>query len=205
MVAVAPLVGRRGVNQDRGPKAGPPGDARIGRPGGSVTAIRMRPMTAEDWPAVRDIYEAGIATGNATFETSSPSWQDWDRAHHPDCRLVAEAAGGEVVGWVAVSPVSERCVYGGVVEVSVYVAEAARGQGVGRALLEAVTAATERAGMWTVQAGVHVENAASLALHRRAGFRVVGIRERIGRDAHGRWRDVVLLERRSKVASSDGG
>ena len=154
-------------------------------------------MTAADWPAVAEIYAAGIATGDATFETEVPSWPRWAAGHPAEHRLVA-ADGGEVVGWAAVSPTSPRPAYAGVVEDSIYLAAAARGRGVGRALLSALVASTERAGIWTVQTGIFPENAASLALHRAVGFREVGIRERVGR-LHGRWRDVVLLERRSPV------
>ena len=155
----------------------------------------VRPLTAADWPAVRAIYEEGIATGDATFETAAPSWAAWDRAHLAGHRLVA-AIGGRVVGWAALAPVSERCAYAGVAEASVYVAATAAGRGVGRALLERLVEAAEAAGIWTVQAGIFPENTASLALHRRCGFRTVGVRERLGR-LDGRWRDVVLLERRS--------
>jgi L-amino acid N-acyltransferase YncA len=154
-------------------------------------------MTAADWPAVAAVYAAGIATGDATFETDVPSWESWDAGHLAGHRLVA-ADGGEVVGWAAVGPVSERCAYAGVVEDSIYLAEEARGRGLGRTLLTALVESTERAGIWTVQTGVFPENAASLALHRAVGFREVGVRQRLGR-LHGRWRDVVLLERRSPV------
>lgn len=159
--------------------------------------ILLRRMQADDWPAVRRIYEQGIATGHATFETAAPGWESWDREHLEDCRLVAERE-GVVVGWVALSPVSGRCVYAGVAEVSVYVAAAARGQGVGRRLLQALVACSEEAGLWTLQAGIFPENEASLRLHRACGFRVVGRRERLGQ-LHGAWRDVLLLERRSDV------
>jgi L-amino acid N-acyltransferase YncA len=159
--------------------------------------MRIDAMTAADWPAVRTIYEEGIATGDATFETRAPAWAAWDSAHLDDHRFVARADDGTVLGWTAVSPYSRRAVYAGVVEESVYVAAGARGQGVGRALLEALIASTEAAGIWTLQAGIQAENAASLALHERMGFRRVGMRERLGRDASGRWRDVWLLERRS--------
>ncbi|HEY3209237.1 MAG TPA: GNAT family N-acetyltransferase [Actinomycetota bacterium] len=155
-------------------------------------------MTTEDWPEVRRIYEEGIATGNATFETEAPDWPGWDQAHHPDHRFVARQ-GGRVVGWVALAPVSRRQVYGGVAEVSVYVADGVRGQGIGRALLRAVVESSERAGIWTLQTGIFPENQASLALHRRLGFREVGVRERIGQH-RGVWRDVVFLERRSAIA-----
>jgi L-amino acid N-acyltransferase YncA len=160
-------------------------------------AFTIDRMTADDWPAVREIYEAGIATGVATFETQAPAWAAWDAAHRRDHRLVARDADGRVLGWTAVSSYSSRRVYAGVVEESVYVAEAARGRGVGRALLERLLADTERAGIWTVQAGIQAENVASLALHERVGFRRIGVRERLGQDRDGVWRDVVLLERRS--------
>lgn len=154
-------------------------------------------MREEDWPAIRSIYLEGIATGDATFETGAPEWEEWDQAHLPGCRLVARS-GGEVVGWAALSSVSGRCVYSGVAEVSVYVASAARGRGVGKALLEALVEASERAGIWTLQAGMFPENSISIALHKSCGFREVGRRERLGQ-LHGVWRDVVLLERRSKT------
>jgi phosphinothricin acetyltransferase len=158
----------------------------------------VRPMLPADWTAVAAIYGEGIATGNATFETAVPPWDDWDRAHTEDCRLVA-VRGGAVIGWAALSPVSRRHVYRGVGELKIYVAAAARGGGVGRRLLAELVACSERAGYWTLQAGVLPENAASLALHRAAGFREVGRRERIGATAAGVWRDVILLERRSAV------
>lgn len=160
--------------------------------------IIIEAMRAEDWPEVRAIYEAGIATKNATFETAAPDWEQWDAAHRKDCRLVARA-NGQVVGWAALTPVSGRCVYAGVAEVSVYVSEAARGQGVGKTLLNALVAASEQAGLWTLQAGILRENAASIALHEGCGFRLVGCREKIGQ-LDGVWRDVVLMERRSRVA-----
>jgi phosphinothricin acetyltransferase len=159
-------------------------------------------MLPDDWDAVRAIYREGIATGNSTFEQSAPDWQTWDHGHLPSCRLVARAAGeirSEVLGWTALSPVSRRQVYAGVAEFSVYVAERARGRGIGAALLQALIEVSERESMWTLQAGIFPENSASLELCRRFGFRVVGTRERIGCMA-GRWRDVVLLERRSAIA-----
>jgi len=159
-------------------------------------------MRPEDWDAVRAIYREGIVTGNSTFEQSAPDWQTWDQGHLPSCRLVARAAGeirGEVLGWTALSPVSRRQVYAGVAEFSVYVAERARGRGVGAALLQALIEESERQGIWTLQAGIFPENTASLELCQRFGFRAVGTRERIG-SMSGRWRDVVLLERRSKIA-----
>jgi phosphinothricin acetyltransferase len=157
----------------------------------------MRPEHAEQ---VLAIYQLGIDEGDATFETSAPTWDAFDRSHLPEHRLVALDGDGQVLGWVATVPVSERCVYAGVVEHSVYVHPAARGRGVGRVLLEALIASTEAAGIWTIQSGVFPENAASLALHERAGFRRVGTRERLAR-RHGRWRDVLLLERRSPTVS----
>ena len=157
--------------------------------------VRIEAMTDAHAAAVLAIYQAGMDEGNATFETRAPRWDEFCAARLPGHRFVATAA-GEVMGWVAVSAVSSRCVYAGVVEHSVYVHPAARGQGVGRRLLDALIASTEAAGIWTIQSGIFPENAASAALHRAAGFRVVGTRERIGRH-HGRWRDVVLIEWRS--------
>jgi phosphinothricin acetyltransferase len=153
-------------------------------------------MTCADWPAVRSIYLEGIATGHATFETDAPSWEKWDANHLRDCRLAARA-GEAVLGWAALSPVSGRCVYAGVAEVSVYVDANYRGQGVGRELLEALIDQSEQRGLWTLQAGVFPENRASLALHEKCGFRVVGRQERIG-CMNGVWRDVIRLERRSR-------
>jgi L-amino acid N-acyltransferase YncA len=165
-------------------------------------AVRIDPMTPDDWPHVRAIYLEGIATGNATFETEAPSWEAWDRAHVAEPRLVARDVDGSVLGWVAVTPVSGRCVYAGVADLSVYVSAAARGRGVGRLLLQALIESSERTGIWTLQAGIFPENAPSLALHRACGFRDVGRRERIGK-MHGVWRDVLLLERRSGSAGTD--
>ncbi|MDX6271146.1 MAG: hypothetical protein QOD28_2369 [Acidobacteriota bacterium] len=157
-------------------------------------------MSAGDWEQVRSIYLEGIATGVATFETDAPAWEKWDAGHLRKARLVARdvgAAAGVILGWAALSPVSDRCVYGGVAEVSVYVAERGRGRGVGRALLDALVEASERNGIWTLQAGVFPENAASVKLHLRCGFREVGRRERIGK-LNGVWCDTLLLERRSR-------
>ncbi len=152
-------------------------------------------MSPADWDAVRSIYLEGIATGNATFEKSAPDWEKWDTGHLAGCRLVARS-GGEVLGFAALSPVSSRCVYAGVAEVSVYVAERARGRGIGRALLLELVGASERDGIWTLQAGIFPENVASIELHQSAGFRIVGTREKLG-CMDGVWRDVTLMERRS--------
>jgi phosphinothricin acetyltransferase len=159
--------------------------------------VEVRDLRPDDWPEVARIFEAGIRTGNATFETEVPSWEAWDAAHLPSHRFVAERE-GRVVGWIALAAVSSRCCYEGVAEVSAYVAEGARGEGVGRALLARLIESSERGGIWTLETGVFPENEPSLALLQRFGFRVVGIRERIGR-LHGMWRDVTFLERRSEV------
>jgi L-amino acid N-acyltransferase YncA len=163
-----------------------------------IETIRIDTMTADDWPAVRAIYEAGIASGDATLSSEAPPWEEWDATHRTDCRLVARDSEGRVVGWTAVSRVSARSVYDGVVEESIYIAPEARGRGVGVLLLEALFQASEAAGIWTIQAGIQIENIASLRLHEKVGFRRVGVRERIGLDPTGRWRDVVLLEHRSE-------
>jgi L-amino acid N-acyltransferase YncA len=160
------------------------------------TGLAVVPMRADHADQVLAIYQAGIDEGDATFETVAPAWSQFDAARLPGHRFVAVDASGQVLGWVAVSPVSDRCVYAGVVEHSVYVDSGARGQGIGRALLDALIASTEAAGVWTIQSGVFPENGASIALHLRAGFREVGRRERLGRH-NGRWRDVVFIERRS--------
>lgn len=154
-------------------------------------------MTPGDWPSVRAIYEEGIATGDATFQTGAPEWDAWDAGHLQVCRLVL-TEGKQVLGWAALSPVSSRCVYAGVAEVSIYVAAAARGRGLGRTLLQKLVEESEEQGLWTLQAGIFPENRASVALHQRCGFRIVGARERLGQMG-GRWRDVLLLERRSQV------
>jgi phosphinothricin acetyltransferase len=157
-------------------------------------------MRASDWEQVRAIYLEGIRTGHATFETEAPSWERWDEAHLPFARLVMRD-GERVLGWAALSPVSKRQVYRGVAELTVYVAESARGQGIGRALLEALIIESERNGIWTLQASIFPENTASVELHRRCGFREVGRRERIAM-LNGVWRDTLLFERRSEARSS---
>ena len=162
--------------------------------------MKTLPMTAAHWPAVRTIYAEGLATGHATFATEVPTWEDWDASHLPTCRLVAvaETAPETVLGWAALTPISGRCVYAGVGEVSVYVADAARRQGVGQALLAVLVTESEQQGLWTLQAGIFPENEASVHLHEANGFRQVGRRERIGQ-LGGQWRDTLLLERRSAV------
>src|SRR5215813_11259756 len=158
--------------------------------------MRIRRLRRADWSAMRRIYLEGLATGQGSFETKAPSWKKWDGAHRREARLVVEEH-GRILGWAALSSVSARKVYRGVAEVSIYVGEDARGRGVGRALLAALIRASEKAGIWTLQAGIFPENTPSLAIHRRCGFRLVGRRERIGR--HGKvWRDVLLFERRSR-------
>jgi phosphinothricin acetyltransferase len=161
------------------------------------TGLVIEPMADADGPAVLDIYRQGIALGIATFETVVPAWRAWSTSHRRDCRFVARLD-GRVVGWTAVARYSSRDVYAGVAWESVYVDAAARGRGVGAALLAILIPATERSGIWTLVAGVQSNNPASLVLHERAGFRRIGVQERIGRDASGVWRDVVLLERRSE-------
>jgi phosphinothricin acetyltransferase len=163
-------------------------------------AVEIEALTARDWTAVERIFDEGIRTGDATFETSTPEWEKWDAGHLATCRLVARA-GDEILGWAALSPVSNRRCYAGVAEVSLYIAGHARSRGVGTRLLSALIEASERAGIWSLQSLTFPENTASLALQQRHGFRVIGRRERIAcRD--GRWRDVVLLERRSNVAGT---
>lgn len=163
--------------------------------------VDIRPMRPDDWDAVRHIYEAGITNGNATFETEAPTWHS---AHLADHRIVA-TIDGAVAGWVALAPVSDRCVYGGVAENSVYIHPDHHRRGVGHALMTALVTSSEAAGIWTLQTGIFPENTASIALHEHVGFRVVGTRERIGR-LHGTWRDTLLLERRSTtIGRNDSG
>lgn len=166
-----------------------------------TTESKIEAMGPGDWDQVRAIYLEGINTGHATFEADVPTWEQWDAAHLRFARLVVRQA-DDVIGWAAISPVSQRCVYGGVAEVSVYVSAAARGKGVGRKLLNGLIDESEQNGIWTLQAGIFPENTASLALHRACGFREVGRRERIGK-MRGVWRDTVLLERRSAKVGVD--
>jgi L-amino acid N-acyltransferase YncA len=161
--------------------------------------MEVRDLRAGDWQEVARIYGEGIATGNATFETEVPSWEAWDHSHLPPHRFVAEED-GRLIGWIALAPVSERPCYAGVAEISVYVADGARGRGVGSRLLAALVESSERGGIWTLQTSVFPENEPSLALLRRFGFRAVGTRERIGQ-LHGVWRDTILVERRSEVVT----
>jgi phosphinothricin acetyltransferase len=161
----------------------------------AVTTV-VRDLRPGDWPQVSAIYLDGIRTGNATFETVVPSWEDWDAAHH-GLRLAAELDGG-LAGWATLTPISERECYRGVAEDSIYVGAASRGRGVGRVLLEELLARADAAGFWTVEAGIFPENTASVRLHLVCGFRIVGVRERLGR-MDGVWRDVLLLERRSEI------
>jgi phosphinothricin acetyltransferase len=159
--------------------------------------VTIEPMRREDWPAVREIYLQGIATGNATFDTDAPDWERWDAGHLPAARLVARDESGQVVAWAALSPVQRKSAYRGVAEGSLYVREDARNTGVGRRLSEAMVEASEEAGIWTVELWIFPENRASITLCESLGFRIVGVRERIGK-REGRWRDVVVMERRSE-------
>lgn len=164
-------------------------------------SFRIETMTSSDWGAVRAIYEEGIATGNATLETSVPDWEKWDSAHVKGCRFVAKQD-LMVTGWAALTPVSGRCVYAGVAEVSVYIGEKFRGQGIGKLLLNELVKCSEANGIWTVQAGILKENYASIELHKRSGFKLLGVREKLGK-LNGAWRDIVLMERRSSVVGID--
>ncbi len=173
-----------------------------GKDGENARHVHIRPMAATDWPSVREIFTAGIESGHATFEAAAPEWEQFDATRLKEHRLVAEKE-GQVLGWTAISPVSSRAAYSGVVEHSIYVAGEARGLGVGKTLLRALISSTENGGIWTIQASVFPENAASLRLHEDHGFSVVGRRNRIARMPHGplagQWRDTVLIERRSSL------
>lgn len=159
--------------------------------------MEIRNLLGADWDSVKTIYEKGIATGNATFQTSAPSWEEWDSSHLSTCRIVAEE-NEQLIGWAALTPVSSRCVYAGVAEVSVYVDPERSGKGIGFALLEKLVTMSEAEGIWTLQAGIFPENIGSLRIHEKAGFRVLGTREKIAKQ-NGVWRDTVLLERRSNT------
>ena len=163
--------------------------------------MQVRAMTPSDWEDVARIYAEGMATGYATFEQEVPSWESWDNNHLETCRLVA-MENDHLLGWAALSPVSSRCVYGGVAEVSVYVGSEARGRGVGRALMQQLISESEAAGLWTLQSGIFPENIASIILHEHVGFRKIGVRERVGK-LHDEWKDNVLFERRSKNVGID--
>lgn len=163
--------------------------------------IELRPLKKDDWPSVAEIYKQGIITGNTTFEKDIPTWDAWDSTHFKMCRIVA-TVGEEIVGWAALTKVSGRCIYAGVAEVSVYVASLYKGQKVGTKLLESLISESEQKGFWTLQAGIFPENIASLKLHKNLGFRKVGFREKIGK-MNGRWRDTILLERRSKIVGDE--
>jgi len=153
-------------------------------------------MTPSDWPEVSKIYTLGIETGLATFQTEAPSYEDWDNGHISACRLVAKIA-DQVIGWAALSPVSSRCVYAGVAEVSIYIDPAFKGMHVGTVLLNALIEASEAEGFWTLQSGIIKENESSIKLHEKCGFRVIGYREKVGKMPTGKWHDVVLVEKRS--------
>jgi len=157
--------------------------------------VQISAMQKNDWKSVKDIYREGIETGIATFETTVPSWEEWNRNHLEDCRFVARMD-SQVTGWAALSPVSNRCVYQGVAEISIYVSKEVRGRGVGTRLLRRLIEASEKTGIWTLQAGIFSENEPSIKLHKKCGFRVVGRRERIGK-LDGDWKDIILMERRS--------
>ncbi|WP_414656180.1 GNAT family N-acetyltransferase [Flavobacterium sp.] len=159
--------------------------------------MEIRKLSDKHWDQVKIIYQKGIDTGNATFQTSAPSWEDWDQSHLTSCRVVMQED-GNVIGWAALTPVSSRCVYAGVAEVSVYVDPAHSGKGVGLTLLNELVRQSETEGIWTLQAGIFPENTASLRIHEKAGFRILGTREKIGKQ-NGIWRDTALLERRSSV------
>lgn len=161
--------------------------------------FNIRTMKKEDWNSVVDIYMQGINTKQATFQTEVPEYEEWDKGHLKIGRLVAVDNQDKVVGWIALSPTSSRCVYRGVAEVSVYISESFRKNNLGYKLLDKAIEETEKEGIWTLQSGIFAINEASIALHKKCGFRIVGIREKIGRDSNGIWQDTVLMERRSKI------
>lgn len=161
-------------------------------------SIAFRPMTEQDWQEVSSIYKQGIDTGKATFQNCIPEYREWDSGHIKECRIVA-VENEKIAGWTALSKVSSRCVYGGVAEVSIYIAAGSRGKGIGKALLKYLVSESEKAGFWMLQSGIMEDNAASLRLHETCGFRKVGLREKIGKDCTGKWRSTVLMERRSRT------
>jgi L-amino acid N-acyltransferase YncA len=161
--------------------------------------MTVKPLEEAHYPVVKKIYEMGIATGHATFQAEAPGWESWDRSHRKTCRLVMTDEQDQVIGWAALTPVSDRCVYGGVAEVSVYIDSRFRGKGIGKKLLESLIHESEKENLWTLQAGIFPENKASIALHEQCGFRQIGYREKIGQ-MKGLWRDTILMERRSKIA-----
>jgi phosphinothricin acetyltransferase len=163
--------------------------------------VTIRKMSVTDWDFVADIYKEGIATGVATFETTVPAFESWDKAHMTSCRFVAESS-DTILGWVALSPVSSRCVYGGVAEVSVYISKSSRGKGIGKLLLKHLIDASEKEGIWTLQSGIFPTNQGSIKIHEAVGFRLIGTRERVGK-LNGRWIDNVLFERRSHLVGID--
>jgi L-amino acid N-acyltransferase YncA len=164
---------------------------------------QIREMTVSDWPEVRRIYQEGMDTNIATFQTTCPPYEEWDRAHLKQCRLVIIAE-NQVVGWTALSPVSSRCVYTGVAEVSIYIDSNYQGKGTGTKLLNAVIRLSEENDIWTLQSGIMRENSASVRLHEKCGFRMVGYREKIGCDRFGQWRDNFLMEKRSQSERCEG-
>jgi L-amino acid N-acyltransferase YncA len=164
--------------------------------------MKFRALTIGDWQQVKRIYEEGIATGNATFQTSAPTWEEWDASHVKNSRIVAIDEQNNILGWAALTPVSGRCVYAGVAEVSVYVSHNARGIGIGKALLNELIRQSEQNGFWTLTAGIFPENEASVKIHTQAGFKLLGIREKIGK-MNEKWRNTMLLERRSDVVGID--
>lgn len=163
--------------------------------------VDIKHIEAQDWEAIAVIYRLGIETGIATFETKIPSWENWDQAHFKTCRFAAWLE-NKLVGWAALSPVSDRCVYGGVAEVSVYVDTNQKGKGIGTKLLESLIEASENEGIWTLQSGIFRENEGSIQLHKKVGFREIGYREKVGK-RNGIWHDNVILEKRSKIVGID--
>ena len=167
-----------------------------------LSGIKIRPSTSQDYPMIREIYELGIKSGNSTFETKAPSWSEWDKGHLSKCRFFAMDEEGNGAGWAALTPVSGRCVYSGVAEVSVYVHPGFQGKGIGKRLLLELISESEKQNIWTLQAGIFPENTASLKIHEQCGFRQVGYHEKIGKMKNV-WRDTTLLERRSKIVGTN--